>query len=66
MSELVIRLSESEWAELADLADATGGTPEERALDAVRGCLRQERARVAEEAGRLASRHAALLKRLGE
>ncbi|WP_329384975.1 hypothetical protein OG625_24445 [Streptomyces sp. NBC_01351] len=66
MNELIIRLSDAERAELADLADATGQTPEERALGAVRDHLRAERERVGEAAGRLAQRHAALLKRLGE
>ncbi|MET9322912.1 hypothetical protein ABZX75_22350 [Streptomyces sp. NPDC003038] len=65
MNELIIRLSDRERAELDDLADATGQTPEERALEAVRAHLRAERAVVGEAAGRLAQRHAALLKRLG-
>ncbi|MEU3311983.1 hypothetical protein ACGFY6_15995 [Streptomyces sp. NPDC048387] len=65
MNELVIRLSETEHAELADLADATGSTPEEHAVAAVRDHLRRERARVAATAERLALLHAPLLKRLG-
>ncbi|MEV7526198.1 hypothetical protein [Streptomyces sp. NPDC091371] len=66
MNELIIRLSDAERAELADLADATGQLPEELALDAVRARLRAERARVGAEAERLARQHATLLKRLGE
>ncbi|MFI7356955.1 hypothetical protein ACIBTP_23820 [Streptomyces avidinii] len=66
MNELIIRLSDAERAECADLADATGRTPEELALDAVRARLRAERDRVGAEAQRLALRHAPLLKRLGE
>ncbi|MEU8937683.1 hypothetical protein AB0C97_06440 [Streptomyces goshikiensis] len=46
------------------MADACGGTPEEWVAEVVRERL--ERARVGAEAGRLAGRHAALLKRLGE
>lgn len=65
MNELTIRLSDADRAELADLADAGGHTPEQVALDAVRAHLRAERQRVGEAAGRLAERHAALLKRLG-
>ncbi|MFD9411065.1 hypothetical protein ACFWBN_29135 [Streptomyces sp. NPDC059989] len=65
MNELTIPLSDAERAELADLADATGRTPEELALDAVQVRLRAERGRVGAEAERLAQRHAALLKRLG-
>lgn len=63
---MIIRLSDTERAELADLADATGQTPEECALGAVRGHLRAERERVGEAAARLARQHATLLKRLGE
>ncbi|MCX4801254.1 hypothetical protein ACFWWM_30385 [Streptomyces sp. NPDC058682] len=66
MNEMVIRLSDAERAECADLADATGRSPEELALDAVRALLRAERDRVGAEALRLAQRHAPLLKRLGE
>ncbi|MFD7032680.1 hypothetical protein ACFWAR_32120 [Streptomyces sp. NPDC059917] len=65
MNELTIVLSDAERAELADLADACGRTPEECALEAVRAHLRRERDRVAEAAGRLAERHAPLLTRLG-
>ncbi|MET9696022.1 hypothetical protein ABZY31_03720 [Streptomyces sp. NPDC006529] len=65
MNELIISLPEAERAELADLADACGRTPEECALEAVRAYLRRERDGVAEAAGRLAVRHAPLLKRLG-
>ncbi|MFH8639637.1 hypothetical protein [Streptomyces goshikiensis] len=66
MRELRVRVSGVEWEELADLADACGGTPEEWVAEVVRERLRLERARVGVEAGRLAGRHAALLKRLGE
>ncbi|MBW5485427.1 hypothetical protein [Streptomyces bambusae] len=66
MNELIVRLSDAERAELADLADATDRTPEELALDAVRAHLRAARGQVGEQAGRLAQRHAGLLKRLGE
>ncbi|MEU5805818.1 hypothetical protein ACWEPM_31695 [Streptomyces sp. NPDC004244] len=65
MTELIIRLSAAEYAELADLADATGSTPEEHAAAAVRDRLRRERDGVGETAARLALRHAPLLKRLG-
>ncbi|MFJ3518984.1 hypothetical protein [Streptomyces sp. NPDC090131] len=65
MNELIIRLSEAERAQWADLADATGRTTEEFALDAVRARLRAERDRVVAEPGRLALPHAPLLKRLG-
>ncbi|WP_327283640.1 MULTISPECIES: hypothetical protein [unclassified Streptomyces] len=65
MTELIIHLSDAECAELADLADATGHTPEEYALAAVRDRLRAEREAVAGQARRLAERHAALLERLG-
>ncbi|MFG2878260.1 hypothetical protein ACGFYU_25180 [Streptomyces sp. NPDC048337] len=65
MNELTVPLSDAEHAELADLADATGQTPEELALDAVRARLRAERAQAGAQAERLARRHAALLKRLG-
>lgn len=65
MNELIIQLSDAERAECADLADATGRSPEELALDAVRALLRAERDRVGAEALRLAQRHAPLLKRLG-
>ncbi|WP_330330690.1 hypothetical protein OHS33_13755 [Streptomyces sp. NBC_00536] len=65
MNELIIGLSDAERGELADLADACGRTPEECALEAVRDHLRRERDRVGEAAGRLAARHAPLLKRLG-
>ncbi|MEJ8644120.1 hypothetical protein OG756_15650 [Streptomyces sp. NBC_01310] len=66
MNEMIIRLSDAERAELADLADATGRPPEEVALEAVRTHLRAERDRVGETAGRLAGQHAALLRRLGQ
>ncbi|MFJ2820933.1 hypothetical protein ACIO7M_07460 [Streptomyces toxytricini] len=66
MDDLTIRLSAAEYAQLADLADATGSTPEEHALAAVRAHLRRERQRVGEAAARLAERHAPLLIRLGE
>ncbi len=65
MDETIIRLDGAERAELADLADAVGSTPEAVALEAVRARLRAERARVGAPAGRLAARHSALLKRLG-
>ncbi|MFD3547411.1 hypothetical protein ACFWUW_17720 [Streptomyces sp. NPDC058655] len=65
MDETIIRLDGAERAELADLADAVGSTPEAVALEAVRAHLRAERTRVGEAAGRLAQQHSALLKRLG-
>ncbi|MDJ0379588.1 hypothetical protein [Streptomyces sp. G-G2] len=65
MNELIIGLSDTERAELADLADACGRTPEECALEAVRAHLGRERDRVAAAAERLAAAHAPLLKRLG-
>ncbi|GLV81773.1 hypothetical protein Slala03_14620 [Streptomyces lavendulae subsp. lavendulae] len=65
MHELNVPLSDTERAELSDLADATGRTPEELALDAVRAHLRAERERVGEAAARLARAHAPLLERLG-
>ncbi|MFJ9946014.1 hypothetical protein [Streptomyces erythrochromogenes] len=66
MNEITIGLRGAEWAELGDLADATGCTPEDVVLQAVRAHLRAERAKVAEAAGRLAELHAPLLRRLGE
>ncbi|MFF7614295.1 hypothetical protein [Streptomyces lavendulae] len=65
MHELNVPLSDAERAELSDLADATGRTPEELALDAVRAHLRAERERVGEAAARLARAHAPLMERLG-
>ncbi|MFH7599543.1 hypothetical protein WDV06_31240 [Streptomyces racemochromogenes] len=65
MNDLVIRLSDADCAELADLADATGRTPEEHALEAVREHLCRERGRVGDAAARLARLHEPLLKRLG-
>ncbi|KPI22621.1 hypothetical protein OV450_7483 [Actinobacteria bacterium OV450] len=65
MNEVIIGMSGEEWAELVDLADATGHSPEAYALEAVRGRLRAEREAVAGQARRLAERHAALLERLG-
>ncbi|MCY0949073.1 hypothetical protein [Streptomyces sp. H27-S2] len=65
MGEMIIRLDAADRAELADLADAVGSTPETVALEAVRARLRAERARVGAAAGRLAEQHSALLKRLG-
>ncbi|MFE6848049.1 hypothetical protein [Streptomyces sp. NPDC057686] len=66
MENLIIRLEGADRAALADLADASGRTPEEVAQEAVRQHLRQERARVGGEAARLAQRHHVLLKRLSQ
>ncbi|MFE2877068.1 hypothetical protein ACFXG6_29240 [Streptomyces roseus] len=66
MENLIIRLDGGDRARLADLADATGRAPEDVAREAVRRYLRDERARVGDEAARLAHRHDALLKRLGQ
>ncbi|WP_327132270.1 hypothetical protein OG311_15335 [Streptomyces sp. NBC_01343] len=66
MESLIIRLEGGDRAELADLADASGRAPEDLARDAVLRYLGDERARVGAEAARLAQRHAALLKRLGQ
>ncbi|MFI6145920.1 hypothetical protein [Streptomyces sp. NPDC051109] len=66
MENLIIALGGGDRAQLADLADATGCAPEDVAREAVRRYLRAERARVGEEAARLAQRHDALLKRLGQ
>ncbi|MFI6005627.1 hypothetical protein ACIA98_35410 [Streptomyces sp. NPDC051366] len=66
MENLIIRLESADRAGLADLADASGRTPEEVAQEAVRQYLQQERARVGSEAARLAQRHQALLKRLSQ
>ncbi|MBZ9596101.1 MULTISPECIES: hypothetical protein [Streptomyces] len=65
MNEITIGLPGTEWAELGDLADATGRTPEDVVREAVRAHLRAEREKVAAAAGRLADRHAPLLQRLG-
>ncbi|WP_030771729.1 hypothetical protein [Streptomyces sp. NRRL F-2664] len=65
MNEITIALSGDEWAELADLADATGRRPEDVVREAVRARLRAERDEVAAAAARLAGRHAPLLRRLG-
>ncbi|MFF5366589.1 hypothetical protein [Streptomyces sp. NPDC013187] len=66
MSEIVLPLDPALRAALDDLADAQGRAPEDVALDAVRGCLRQETGRVRAVAEGLARRHADLLRRLGE
>ncbi|MCX5586552.1 hypothetical protein ACFV0H_23735 [Streptomyces erythrochromogenes] len=66
MNEITIGLPGAEWAELGDLADATGRTPEDVVREAVRAHLLAEREKVAVAAGRLAERHAPLLRRLGE
>ncbi|MFJ6796460.1 hypothetical protein [Streptomyces sp. NPDC091268] len=63
---LTLALTAAERAELADLADAAGLTPEACALGAVRAHLRAERDRVGQAAARLAERHSALLNRLGQ
>ncbi|MGW6705016.1 hypothetical protein ACWGDE_09000 [Streptomyces sp. NPDC054956] len=65
MNELIIEVPDQDWAELADLADATGQSVEEAALGAVRDWVRAERERAGAEAGRLAGAHAGLLRRLG-
>ncbi|MFJ3924939.1 hypothetical protein [Streptomyces sp. NPDC090022] len=65
MNEFILTLSPAERTALDDLADATGRTPEELALDAVRERLTADRQSVGRHAQRLALRHAALLKRLG-
>ncbi|GHE40228.1 hypothetical protein [Streptomyces vinaceus] len=66
MENLIIRLDAGDRAQLADLADASGRAPEDVAREAVQRYLRDERARVGAEAARLAQRHDALLKRLGQ
>ncbi|AQT72701.1 MULTISPECIES: hypothetical protein [Streptomyces] len=65
MNEITIRLPGADRAELGDLADATGRTPEDVVQEAVRAHLRAEREKIAEAAGRLAEQHAPLLRRLG-
>ncbi|MFJ3636798.1 hypothetical protein [Streptomyces sp. NPDC090112] len=65
MNELTLHLPAAEHAELADLADATGRTPQEYVLALVRDRMAAEREAVAGHARRLAERHAALLERLG-
>ncbi|CAM5455224.1 hypothetical protein SAVIM338S_02863 [Streptomyces avidinii] len=64
--QLIIEVSAAEWVEWADLADATGQGVEEAVLGAVRAWVGAERERAGAEAGRLAGRHAGLLRRLGE
>ncbi|MFF4851676.1 hypothetical protein [Streptomyces sp. NPDC001194] len=66
MDSLIIQLEGGDRAALSDLADASGRAPEDLAREAVLRYLRDERARVAGEAARLAHRHDALLKRLGQ
>ncbi|MFE5534967.1 hypothetical protein [Streptomyces sp. NPDC056492] len=66
MENLIVRLDGGDRARLDDLADASGRTPEDVVREAVRRYLRDERARVGDEAARLAQRHDALLKRLGQ
>ncbi|MFF0219301.1 hypothetical protein [Streptomyces vinaceus] len=66
MENLIIRLDSGDRAQLADLADASGRDPEDVVREAVRRYLRDERERVAADAARLAQRHDALLKRLGQ
>ncbi|WP_340378599.1 hypothetical protein U5640_27990 [Streptomyces sp. SS7] len=51
---------------LLDLADATGCTPEDIVVDAVRARLGAEEGRVREVAEGLAGAHTELLRRLGE
>jgi predicted transcriptional regulator len=66
MSDLLLPLDAALRQALDDLADAQGRTPEEVALHAVRGYLRQEGAQVRGVAAALAREHADLLRRLGE
>ncbi|MFF8399251.1 CopG family ribbon-helix-helix protein [Streptomyces sp. NPDC016172] len=66
MSHLDLPLDPALRTALDDLADAQGRTPEELALEAVRGYLRQEDGRVRAVAEGLARHHADLLRRLGE
>ncbi|WP_028813165.1 hypothetical protein [Streptomyces flavidovirens] len=66
MNELTVRLSDAEWAALADLADAQGSTPAGVAQDAVRRHLHAEGVLVRAIAERIAVSHAELLRRLGE
>ncbi|MFJ8104254.1 hypothetical protein [Streptomyces sp. NPDC096132] len=66
MQHLTLALDPGLHQALADLADATGRSPEDIALDAVRERLRAEEARVRETAERLAGAHTELLRRLGE
>ncbi|MFF4295341.1 hypothetical protein ACFY0N_17050 [Streptomyces vinaceus] len=66
MENLIVRLDSGDRAQLADLADASGRDPEDVVREAVRRYLRDERERVGAEAARLAQRHDALLKRLGQ
>ncbi|MGW1886617.1 hypothetical protein [Streptomyces sp. NPDC001970] len=66
MHQMIISLSDAEWAALGDLADAQGRVADELAADAVRRHPRAEDERVAAVAERYARAHADLLRRLGE
>ncbi|MFF4322051.1 hypothetical protein [Streptomyces sp. NPDC001568] len=66
LPSLTLELPHAEGAGLSDLGDATGRTPEELVLVAVRMLLHRERARVRALSVRLAEQHAPLLRRLGE
>ncbi|MFE9625569.1 hypothetical protein [Streptomyces sp. NPDC006527] len=66
MQQLTLPLTPGLRDALDDLADATGRSPEDIALDAVRKRLEEEAAGVRAVAERLADAHAELLRRLGE
>ncbi|MEU6356018.1 hypothetical protein ABZ896_43030 [Streptomyces sp. NPDC047072] len=66
MHQLTLTLPPDLRQQLDDLADATGRSPEDIALDAVRQHLAREADAVLGTAGPLADAHADLLRRLGE
>lgn len=66
MHELPLRLPPDLRQQLDDLADATGRSPEDLALDAVTRRVAKEASAVMVTAEVLADAHADLLRRLGE
>jgi predicted transcriptional regulator len=66
MDQLTVPFPSDVGRALEDLADATGRSPEDLVLDAVRERLAKEASRVRVAAEVLADAHADLLRRLGE
>ncbi|MFE7114503.1 hypothetical protein ACFU99_03655 [Streptomyces sp. NPDC057654] len=63
---LTIDLPDDEWEALRDLADARGAEPGELARESVRRLVDLEESLTRADAMRLATRHADLLRRLGQ
>ncbi len=64
--QLTIDLPDAEWEALRDLADARGASPGELARESVRRLVDLEESLTRADAMRLATRHADLLRRLGQ